>query len=181
MMRAMLRSVLLLGSIPISISLAVAVASCGTSSSGSTGSSGDGDGGDAAAKCVEYTTTVDLKTPTVSFKTDVMPFLERSCMFSSCHGAGSSKGDLKMVKGDPTATRKSLVGVNAPQLPTMQLVQAGDPKNSYVMKKVDGDICLLKDKCIAPCGDTMPQGNDLLEVPERDTLRRWIAQGAAEN
>ena len=150
--------------------MSLAVASCGTSSSGTPTSS-----------CTEYTTAIDLKVPAVSFKTDVMPFLDRSCMFSSCHGGGSSKGDLKMAKGDATATRLSLVGVNAPELPSMKLVQPGDPKNSYLMKKVDGDICLLKAQCIAPCADTMPQGNELLEVAERDALRRWVAQGAAEN
>jgi hypothetical protein len=52
------------------------------------------------------------------------------------------------------------------------------------MKKVDGDVCLFSGKCTTidgKCDDTMPQGNDLLDVGQRDVIRRWIAQGAADN
>lgn len=134
---------------------------------------------DGGASCKPYTTSIDLKTPTVSFKNDVMPVLQQSCMFTSCHGGGS--GSLTMVSGDPTTTRKNLVDVPAPQLASMKIVAPGDPSNSYMMKKMDGDICTLASQCTPPCTDTMPQGGDLLDVGDRDKVRRWIAQGAADD
>jgi hypothetical protein len=138
------------------------------------------DGASSGGACAPYTTSIDLKTPVVSFKSDVMPIIDQSCAFGSCHG-GANSGNLTMPKGDATTTRTNLVGVAAPQLPSMKLVEPGAPDKSYLMKKIDGDICTLKDQCIGECSDTMPQSNDLLPVPERDAIRRWIAQGAADN
>lgn len=47
------------------------------------------------------------------------------------------------------------------------------------MHKIDGDVCTLDAQCTNhSCGDTMPGSNDLLDLAIRDTIRRWIAQGA---
>jgi hypothetical protein len=129
--------------------------------------------------CAEHVSTIDLTTPEVSLKNDVMPIVTRSCTFTTCHGGGS--GNLKLSTG-AGATRDALVNVNAPELPRMKLVAPGDPKNSWLMKKLDGDHCLLDAECTdKSCGSTMPQGGDQLDVAERDKFRRWIAQGAKDN
>jgi hypothetical protein len=149
-----------------------AALACSSSGGNSSGASG----------CAEYNSTIDLTTPTVSFATDVQKIINQACTFPSCHGGNTGK--LKLVQGDAKSNRTALVDVDAPESPGMKLVATGDPKNSWLMKKLDGDSCLFKGKCTdvgGTCADSMPQGNDLLAVDQRDTFRRWIAQGAKDN
>ena len=64
----------------------------------------------------------------------------------------------------------------------MPFVTASDPSKSFLQHKIDGDACTLKDQCSNnDCGSTMPEGAQLIDVPSRDTIRRWIAQGAVDN
>jgi len=131
------------------------------------------------AACTTYVVPAgtDLTHPLAQFRRDVIPVLKLSCTFASCHGGRA--GDLTMTDTDPGGTHAALVGVTSPENPTMKLVAPGDPANSYLMHKIDGDNCTLKAECTnRDCGDTMPQQSDLIDVPRRDTIRRWIAQGA---
>jgi hypothetical protein len=49
------------------------------------------------------------------------------------------------------------------------------------MRKIDGDQCFFAGKCnLLGCGLTMPAAEQL-DLQSRDTIRRWIAQGAKEN
>lgn len=126
----------------------------------------------------------DLTTPAVSFKNDVVPIFVLSCAFTTCHGAASGQNQgvyLGSKTGDPGAAKiyAATVGVASSELAAMPYVSAGDPSKSYLMHKIDGDVCTLNAQCTGQtCGDTMPQGNALLDVATRDTIRRWIAQGA---
>jgi hypothetical protein len=141
------------------------------------------------AACQTYVVpaSTDLTKPTVSFQNDVLPILVQSCAFTSCHGASSGgnngiKLGSKTQPNDPVAIRAGFVGVKAPELPTMNFVTAGDTSQSYVMHKLDGDQCKLDAQCTkASCQSSMPQNGDVLPVATRDTIRRWIAQGALEN
>jgi len=152
------------------IALTVIVAGC----SSSDGSTSSGSGG-----CQEFKSTADLTKPTVSWKNDVMPIVTRACAFSSCHGGGA--GNLRLTQ-DAAASRTALVDVNATVSPTTKRVAAGNPSGSFMLKKIDGDICFVADNCTNKnCGQTMPMGSTLLDVGERDTFRRWIAQGATDN
>jgi hypothetical protein len=69
----------------------------------------------------------------------------------------------------------------------MNFVKAGDPENSFLMLKLDGDQCLHDSQCVkGTCGGVMPLDNakpfdNQLPVSERDTFRRWISQGAKQN
>jgi hypothetical protein len=81
-----------------------------------------------------------------------------------------------------------LVGVKSTEDLSMNLVTAGDPAQSFLMHKMDGDQCTLVSQCMMGnsfrpnCGVFMPyQAPTLLDVPTRDTVRRWIAQGAKDN
>jgi hypothetical protein len=51
------------------------------------------------------------------------------------------------------------------------------------MHKLDGDQCQFDSQCSGgSCLSLMPSGgSELLPVANRDLLRRWIAQGAANN
>jgi hypothetical protein len=87
-----------------------------------------------------------------------------------------------------------LVGVPSNEDPKMNLVQAGAPSQSFVMHKLDGDECQYATVCNANlgpdagpsdpfygCGVQMPYQSPPLDPATRDTIRRWIAQGAKNN
>ncbi len=166
------------------------------------------DGGEESgtATCTAYVSTTSLTTPTVSLKTDVLPIFQQSCGISgsTCHGMfQGGMQNLYLAEamaamdgdGDAGAIVMGIVGVKSEEDPSMNIVTAGDPANSFLMHKLDGDLCTLASQCEAadgaifmgtttvttPCGATMPYLNSLLTTDERDTIRRWIAQGAMDN
>jgi hypothetical protein len=140
-----------------------------------------------AGPCVAYVSTANLTTPTVSFKADVMPIFAANCASASCHGiADSPQGNLflgaQLAKGADADMVHTGLDATSVQLPTMKFVVANDPANSYLMHKLDGDQCMFGDACIGgDCMATMPFSDTMLSVDDRDTVRRWIAQGAADN
>lgn len=125
----------------------------------------------------------DLTKPTVSFRTDVVPILQGSCGFTGCHGAGRSPVvGTKASPLDPKVLREGMVGKAAVALPTMSYVTARDTSKSFLMHKMDGDQCLFDKECKeGSCGDSMPHRAEPLPIAERDVIRRWIAQGAADD
>ena len=159
-------------------SLVCALTACTSSSSSSSGSSGGCKAYDPGA--------IDLQNPKVSFKKDVVAgVFNGSCGFSSCHGSATSPqgglflGTQSAQGSDSSTVQKKIVGVPSQELPEMPFITANDPQKSYLMHKMDGDICQFQ--CPGGCFDTMPQGSDLLTTDRRDVVRRWIAQGAQDN
>ena len=64
----------------------------------------------------------------------------------------------------------------------MPYVTPGDPANSYLMHKLDGDLESLESKCAqSDCGQRMPKGQPQLDQATRDAIRAWITQGAPDN
>ena len=167
--------------------IALGVLGCG----GGEGPANDGpDGG--SPSCPMYTSTADLTTPTVSFKTDVMPVFQGSCQTSTCHGSMSAPegglflGEASAMGGDASTVYAGLVGKKSQELATMDFVATGGgasaPTGSYLMHKLDGDQCAYSSQCTGDdCLALMPDGEGLLPVATRDTIRRWIFQGAAAN
>lgn len=137
-------------------------------------------------ECSDYMPppSFDATTPVVSFKKDIFePIFAKSCTFSSCHGSqsGSSNG-VYLGGSDASFVRAGLVDKPAPELPSMSFIKAGAPHDSYLMRKMDGSNCLLDAQCTdGSCGDSMPKGNDKFGEDTRNTVRRWIAQGAQDN
>jgi hypothetical protein len=81
----------------------------------------------------------------------------------------------------------------------MPFITPGDPSQSFLMHKMDGDLCTLTG-CVADnaavtqagdtpsaagapnwCGTQMPFNLALIDPAKRDTVRRWIKQGALDN
>ncbi len=163
-------------------------AGCSSSNDSLAGSGGGTSGG----ACTEYQVpaSTDLTTPLVGFQTQVMPILQRNCSYGECHGKAvvpvlGFYGGVGVDGGDdpnaPTAdqVRANLVGKKSQILTSMNIVSAGDPKNSFMMRTMDGDHCLFDSKCVdGTCGEQMPNDRAVLSVAERDVIRRWIAQGA---
>lgn len=167
----------------------------GCGGGGSTG--GGGGGGSGSGACFDYT-SFDGTTPVVSFKTDVLPIFRNSCGFSTCHGSQNGPGGQHFYgpnKSDPDPTASDIEvifnqSVNQPAVAdaAMKIITPGDPANSFLMYKLDGDpeaklgeqVTCDKLSCASgkTCGDAMPQGGPALEAASRDIIRRWIAQGA---
>jgi hypothetical protein len=146
------------------------------------------DAGPADAGCQAYVppATLDLTAPVVSLRTDVIPrVFTASCAFSSCHG-GTNNNHGVLLAGDPAEMRAGLVGA-AMDAPALKLVAPGDPGASFLMHKIDADQCTLNASCTGgDCGTSMPQASADTAGPQialelRDLVRRWIAQGAADN
>jgi hypothetical protein len=138
--------------------------------------------------CAAYTVPSgeDLTKPAVSFGIDVQPILVMSCGLSdSCHGS-TTNGRVFLgsssVNATPSSVRAGIVNVPSVDLPSMPFVKPGDPANSFLMHKMDGDQCALDAQCTGmTCQTSMPQNLPLLDVPTRDVVRRWIAQGAPDD
>ncbi|MFW6197826.1 MAG: hypothetical protein ACOC5B_03090 [Myxococcota bacterium] len=131
---------------------------------------------------------------------NVEMIMERSCVFSSCHGGASSgQADLNfdpLLNADEPLT-DVLVDVPACQYPLMPRIDPGDPDNSWLWIKMspdymaaDGTIDFTPDSSFeptdAPCSDqgfgiNMPfaMGNPSpLKDNELTAIREWIEMGA---
>jgi hypothetical protein len=166
----------------------------GSSGGGGSDAGGGGSGGSAPmGACYDYT-TFKADDPLVSFSMQVLPLLRRSCGLSdSCHGAPNPPTPAqhylgpKLTDPEPSASERQtiidgVVGVGAVKEPTMKVIELGNPQRSFFMYKLDGLSC-DKLTCMGDaCGVLMPKGSTQpLPVEERDTIRRWIAQGAQNN
>jgi hypothetical protein len=174
----------------------VAVA-CTKSSSGSSGSGGEGTS--TPGGCFDYT-GFDETTPTVTFKADVLPIFQNSCGLSmSCHGANPPTVPSQMFLGpalpamasstDIAAIFAGAVGVKSVDDSDMDIIDPGSPESSFLMYKVDSDpmsvngvtcstLTCAAPSSATPCLSGMPLDGDQLSLADRDTIRRWIAQGA---
>jgi hypothetical protein len=150
-----------------------------------------------------YTSCADLTTPTVSFATDIAPIFVGSCTTGgsegTCHGdptlVEATTGQLFLgypedagMSADAAMILAALVNQKSPENPQMNIVTPTDPEQSYMMHKLDDDQCQFASTCNATgnskfklCGSGMPQLAAILEPGARDTIRRWIAQGAQNN
>jgi hypothetical protein len=155
------------------------------------------DGGDPAS----------LASPVTQFARDVLPVFRGGCGFSGCHGDSRPTAPLVFLYASSTnATPVSAIGpqvystiVDKKSLenPSMNYVSPGDPTNSYLMRKLDGALTDIASQCPTGnalyarygssyafangCGSQMPEGLMPLDATSRDTIRRWIAQGALDN
>lgn len=164
-----------LGSLSLAALAALAALSC------------TGDPSTPSCKAYEDPAGTDLTMPVVSLRKDVIPgVFSGACAFSSCHGVMNPATNNGVYLGDPngptsdanaTLVQKSVLGM-AGEI-AMPFVTPGDPSQSYLMHKMDGDLCTLtcKGSCLAP----MPQGSPALPADKRLVVRRWIAQGAKDN
>jgi hypothetical protein len=135
---------------------------------------------ESGTTCQAYVapTTFDPTSPPVSFTNDVLPLINRSCAFTSCHGSlGGPTGGM-YLGSETSKMYLNLVGVPSTIEPSMARVAAGDPANSFLQHKIDGDTCTLSECISDDCMELMPQGQDLMAVNDRLTFRAWIAQGA---
>jgi hypothetical protein len=138
-----------------------------------------------AGACVAYRVppTQDLSMPARSFATDVMPIFTSRC--DTCHGTTNApSGNLFLGKtaSDAAAVYANIVGMPSGEYAEMDFVTASDPTRSFLMHKLDGDQCQYDSECGGgTCNLAMPMSGGALSQDERDAIREWIYQGAANN
>ena len=102
---------------------------------------------------------------TVSFELDVQPVFNNQC--TQCHNGSSGFGGLSLRPGESYG---NLVSVDSAGYPGRLRVVPERPEDSVLYVKISG----------SDLGQRMPPTGALSD--ERvDTIRRWIAQGAANN
>jgi hypothetical protein len=137
--------------------------------------------------CFDYSS---FSASTVTFKADVLPIFRNSCGLSgSCHGSktpaapgqpflGLPNSAGEMMQADIDAIFEQNVGVAATKATGMKIVEAGSPKTSFLMHKMDDTLTCADVKCDAACGAAMPLGSGVLDETARGKVRSWIAGGA---
>lgn len=110
----------------------------------------------------------------LSHAADINQIWVDGCLGAACHSAGAQQPDLE------TDAYAAMVGVGSVGAP-LQYVAAGSSADSYLMHKLDATFML--DASLGGCGcgggSPMPAGGaPLLEQDVRDTIRRWIDEGA---
>lgn len=105
----------------------------------------------------------------------VQAIISRSCAFSSCHGGVRAYPQLSAE-----TAYDSLLTSMSQEVPSLRLVTPGDPAQSWLMIKLDGEM-LQRPECAADagvCGTSMPQSSERLPAHEREMIRAWIRLGA---
>ncbi len=89
-----------------------------------------------------------------------------NCALSNCHGS-SPQRELDLREG---AARTNLVGVDSRGQPEFLRVDPGNPDDSYLVMKLEGDPRII--------GSRMPLGREPLSSEEIAVIREWILGGA---
>jgi len=121
------------------------------------------------------TSTTTSTTPgpaPVSFSADVQPIFTTNCALAGCHTGPSPEEGLDLSAGRSYAR---LVGVDSRECGQFKRVRSGRSDASYLVFKLAGPP--------QPCfsGDRMPRNAPPLSASDQETIRKWIAQGAANN
>jgi len=103
----------------------------------------------------------------VSFQREVLPIFKQHCM--ACHISGEEQGGLALA---PRLAHASLVGVPSRESPLLR-VKPGEPDASYLVRKIEGTH-----QEAGGSGVQMPMGDAALDAAARETIRRWVAEGA---
>lgn len=96
-----------------------------------------------------------------------------TCAVSGCHTGSTPQRGLNLSNG---LSFSNLVGVVADESdqPATFRVLAGNPDDSYIVRKIEGDSTIL--------GSRMPAGGAAaLTVSQINMIRSWISTGAAES
>jgi hypothetical protein len=118
----------------------------------------------------DYTATFTVAAPPSTLASIQTNVFTPRC--SGCHnGTGASlPGSLNLTGA--SASRAALVGVASLEVPALQRVAAGNPNDSYLIRKLEGGPGIV--------GGRMPLGSPPLDQPTIDSIRLWIANGAAQ-
>ncbi len=150
----------------------------GIGASGGVGGTLDGGGGNVTDGGGGASPDACEGVAVVSFSADVLPLLQESCTFSSCHAGGQPDAGLDLT---PANVLAELIDVNSAQCgPSRKRVVAGDPEESYLLDKLLGeDMCGngVKMPRNPPQGQSAPAWT----ADKTEIFRAWICGGALDD
>ena len=91
-----------------------------------------------------------------------------NCATSGCHSSASSAQMLSLDVGDTFSNTVNRLSSQS----TIDLVEPGDPDNSWLVRKVENTQNV---------GGRMPSGAGPLSQSQIDSIRTWISEGAMDN
>lgn len=91
---------------------------------------------------------------------------------SGCHSGVGTTLPGAMNLTNAAASHAALVGVASNQVPTLSRVTAGNPNDSYLIRKLEGTPGIV--------GGRMPLIGEPLPQTTIDSIRLWITNGAAQ-
>jgi Ca2+-binding RTX toxin-like protein len=103
--------------------------------------------------------------PPVVYTTQIQPIFTASCV--ECHSDVSAPRGLRL---DDENSYANLVNVASSEVPSLKRVNPGDPDNSYLVQKIEGN---------AAVGGRMPLNRLPLSAAQIALIRQWIIAGAA--
>jgi hypothetical protein len=115
----------------------------------------------------------------VSFGREVLPILQASCSFVSCHGSPGRNGLYLGPNGPSDASTIRAALLENTKTASMPFVTPGKPDRSWLLRKLDGNFCGVT--CEGSCGERMPKSGDPLDPAKMSTIATWIANGAPDN
>jgi hypothetical protein len=134
-----------------------------------------------------YATYMPAST-SLTLANDIMPIFAANCaLATACHSKGTAMppvlGDVPgMMTTTAADVSAAIVGVKSVEVPALNFVTAGDPQNSYLMRKVESDNpgCGLACTSTPPAGcmTRMPNGATPLSAADQGKIRDWIKAGA---
>lgn len=93
-----------------------------------------------------------------------------NCALSGCHAGTAPQQGMNLSEGN---ARSNIVGVRSNERPDLFRIEAGNPDQSYLIKKVEGASDIL--------GARMPLGRAPLTAVQIAVLRQWVEDGALDN
>ena len=108
--------------------------------------------------------------PTISYASNIQPIYDASCALAGCHLGSAPAFGLNLAAG---VSYEATVGVNSLERPKLQLVEPGNPDDSYLVRKIEGGPDIA--------GDPMPDNAPPLPPDEMDAVRQWITECALDN
>ena len=112
-------------------------------------------------------------TTTVCFSSNIQPIFNKSCALSSCHVPAAQFPDLS--QGD---SYHAIVGVKSRQQARLQLIDPGDPNDSYIVRKINGDPSISGVLMPQGCPAAPANGAQCLTADEKTAIAQWVTECA---
>ena len=139
-----------------------------------TGCAGSGGGGGAPPKPA----CKPPATPSVSFATTIQPIFNRSCALPGCHVGPVPTGGLDLTAG---VAYSQLVNVPSTQQPGLKRVKPHFPKDSYLVRKIQGGPNISGVMMPNGCPGAPLNGAQCLTPDEIMAIVVWITECAPNN
>jgi hypothetical protein len=124
---------------------------------------GSGEGLDQSGDPLNGIETIPLAD---NFKSIQSNIFTPSCALSGCHSGPAPQAGMSLEAGKSFS---NIVNRSSSEVPSLQRITAGDPDNSYLIRKVEG---------IASVGVQMPRNAPALSAQKIAVLRSWVSKGA---